>query len=55
MKGARKLGIRAGNWLTKEQASQILQAPDTATVKGKRDRAVLALLIGCGLRRSEVA
>ena len=25
------------------------------TVKGLRDRAILALLIGCGLRRSEVA
>jgi integrase len=29
--------------------------PDLSTLKGKRDRAMLALLIGCGLRRSEAA
>ena len=55
VKGARKLGVRAGNWLTKEQASQLLRAPDPASLQGKRDRAILALLIGCGLRRSELA
>ncbi len=55
LKGARKLGVRAGNWLTKEQASELLHSPDTGTLKGKRDRALLALLIGCGLRRSEMA
>ncbi len=55
LKGARKLGVRAGNWLTKEQASQLLHAPATGTLKGKRDRALLALLLGCGLRRSELA
>jgi integrase len=47
--------VRAGNWLIKEQAEQLLAAPDTATLKGKRDRALLALLMGCGLRRNEVA
>ncbi len=55
LKGARKLGVRAGNWLTKEQASQLIHAPDPETLKGKRDRALLTLLIGCGLRRSELA
>jgi len=55
LKGARKLGIRAGNWLTKEQASQLLHAPDTGALKGKRDRALLAMLLGCGLRRDELA
>ena len=29
--------------------------PDKETLKGCRDRAVLALLIGCGLRRAELA
>jgi integrase len=55
LKGARKPGVRAGNWLTREQASQLLHAPDRQTVNGRRDCALLALLIGCGLRRSEVA
>jgi integrase/recombinase XerD len=53
--GARKRGTRTGNWLTKEQASALLQAPRPATLKGKRDRALLGLLIGCGLRRAELA
>jgi integrase/recombinase XerD len=52
--GARSEGPRAGNWLTAAQASQLLSLPDPATVKGKRDRAILGLLVGCGLRRDEL-
>jgi integrase len=55
VRGARKLGVRTGNWLTKEQARELLRAPNAGSLKGKRDRAVLGLLIGCGLRRSELA
>jgi integrase len=33
----------------------LLDAPDTATFKGVRDQAILAVLPGCGLRRSEPA
>ena len=29
--------------------------PDPETLKGKRDRAILAVLLGCGLRRRELA
>ena len=47
--------MRVGNWLTKEQAEQLLAAPDTSILKGKRDRALLSLLLGCGLRRNELA
>lgn len=32
-----------------------MQAPDPETLKGKRDRAILAVLLGCGLRRRELA
>jgi site-specific recombinase XerC len=32
-----------------------LQAPDPETLKGKRDRAILAVLLGCGLRGRELA
>jgi len=55
VRGAKALGVRAGNWLTKEQAEQLIAAPDLATLKGKRDRVILALMLGCGLRRNEVA
>lgn len=54
VRGARQLGVREGNWLTLEEARLLLAAPDPRTLKGKRDRAILALLIGCGLRRSEM-
>jgi site-specific recombinase XerD len=55
VKGIPFRGRRTGNWLTKEEAQMWLNAPDTKTLKGVRDRAVLALLIGCGLRRAEAA
>src|SRR6266567_2566535 len=55
VKGVKKLGVRLGNWLTAEQAVALWQAPDNEQLKGKRDRAFLALLLACGLRRHEVA
>lgn len=55
VKGAKKLGVRLGNWLTAEEARRFWQAPDPDTLKGKRDRAILATLLGCGLRRRELA
>jgi site-specific recombinase XerD len=54
VRGVKNEGVRAGNWLTREQARELLLAPDTSTLKGKRDRAILAVLLGCGLRRSEL-
>jgi site-specific recombinase XerD len=55
VKGARSEGRRTGNWLTREEAQAWLGAPDKRMMKGRRDRALLAVLIGCGLRRSEAA
>ena len=55
VKGVASKGIRLGNWLTAKQAQALLNAPDVTTNKGLRDRAILAVLLGCGLRRSEVA
>jgi site-specific recombinase XerD len=55
VKGARQEGRRTGNWLTREEAQVWLGAPDVRTMRGRRDRVVLAILIGCGLRRSEAA
>lgn len=53
--GVRREGTRAGNWLTLAQAQALLNAPDVSTLKGLRDRAILAVLLGCGLRRTEAA
>src|SRR5581483_6332647 len=51
--GVKQQGCRAGNWLSRGQAEALINCPDASTLKGKRDRAVLALLVGCGLRRGE--
>jgi integrase len=53
VKGVKKLGVRVGNWLTAEQGHLLWQAPDSHRMKGKRDRALVALLLACGLRRHE--
>jgi len=55
IKGVKMKGVRVGNWLSVPQAQALLNAPDAAMKKGLRDRAILAVLLGCGLRRSEVA
>ena len=54
VKGVKKLGCRLGNWLSVEQARVLWQLPDPDTLKGKRDRAIVAVLLGCGLRRREL-
>src|SRR6202166_1067208 len=54
VKGAKKLGMRLGNWLTVEEARSLWQLPRADCLKGKRDRAILAVLLGCGLRRGEL-
>ena len=55
VKGITTRGVRLGNWLTLEQAQALINTPDKTRLKGLRDRAILALMIGAGLRRSEVA
>ncbi|MGA2882240.1 MAG: site-specific integrase [Bryobacteraceae bacterium] len=55
VKGVKKLGVRLGNWLTADQSQALWQAPDRDRIKGKRDRALLAVLLACGLRRHELA
>src|ERR1035437_696921 len=55
VKGVASKGVRLGNWLSVQQAQKLLNAPDATTTKGLRDRAILAVLLGCGLRRAEVA
>ena len=49
------MGVRVGNWLTVEQGKQLLEATSSDTLRSKRNRAILSLLlIGCGLRRAEL-
>ena len=54
VKGAKRLGVRIGNWLTVPQSRTLLGESRSDSLRGKRDRAILALLIGCGLRRAEL-
>jgi hypothetical protein len=54
VKGAPRRGHRIGNGLTRERAQELLSLPDRESLKGKRDYAILALLLGCGLRRTEL-
>jgi len=54
VKGVRRLGVRVGNWLTAEQGKRLLGATGVDTLRGKRNHAMLSILIGCGLRRAEL-
>ncbi len=54
VKGVKRLGWKIGNWLTGNQAQELLNAVSSDTLRGRRDGAMLGLLLGCGLRRSEV-
>jgi integrase len=55
VKGAKKHGVRIGNWLTAEQSKSLLAACRSERLRDKRDYAIIAVLLGCGLRRAELA
>ncbi len=55
VKGVKKLGVKVGNWLTAEQGRRLLAAGWGDSLRCKRDYAALVILLGCGLRRAEVA
>ena len=55
IKGVPSHGVRVGNWLSLRQAQALLNMPDIGSKKGLRDRAMFAALLGCALRRSELA
>ncbi len=54
VKGVRRLGVRLGNWLTPEQGRRLLDCAVPSTMRELRDHAMVAMLIGCGLRRAEL-
>ena len=55
VKGAKKFGVRVGNWLTAEQGKRLLGVFDRQTLRGSRDYAMVSVLLGCRLRRAELA
>ena len=54
VKGVRRIGVRLGNWLTAEQGKRLLAGVERGSLRGKRNYAMLALLIRCGLRRGKL-
>jgi len=54
VKGVKRLGRKVGNWLSGNQAQDLVRAASKNNLQGRRDTAILGLLLGCGLRRSEV-
>jgi integrase len=54
VKGVKQLGFRSGNWLSVEQSSEVLKHACGDSIRAKRDYAMLAMLFGCGFRRSEL-
>ena len=54
VKGAKRLGVRVGNWLTVEQGKKLLAVHSGKHLRDLRNHAALAMLLGCGLRRAEL-
>jgi len=54
VRGVKQLGFRSGNWLSVEQSSEVLKHACGDSMREKRDYAMLAMLFGCGFRRSEL-
>src|ERR671924_517539 len=52
--GVRRIGVRLGNWLTPEQGRRLLECAAPSSPRELRDHAMVAMLIGCGLRRAEL-
>ena len=52
---APKLGVYLPSVLSEEEVDRIIRCVDTSSWMGKRDRAILEILYGCGLRVSEAS
>jgi integrase len=49
------VGSKAHTWLTQAEVKRLLDSVDQASIPGQRDRLILGLLVGAGLRREELA
>jgi site-specific recombinase XerD len=54
VRGTPNRASRAGHWLTRNQAQDLIELPAADSKKGIRDRVILAMLLGCGLCRDEL-
>lgn len=54
IRSEKKEGRRTGNWLTLEQFERLIDSISVASLAGRRDRALLSVLMGCALRRDEL-
>jgi len=55
VKGVKQLGSRLGNWLSSDQAKLLLENAEGEDLRSIRDLAMMAVLLGCGLRRAELS
>lgn len=55
VKGVKQLGHRAGNWINLEQSKSLLEKSNDETLRNNRELAMISILLGCGLRRAELA
>jgi integrase len=55
VKGVKQLGARLGNWLSSDEARSLLENTDGEDLRSIRNLAMMAVLLGCGLRRAELS
>ena len=54
VKGVKQLGSRLGDWVSSDQAKLLLKNADGEDFRSIRDIAMMAVVLGCGLRRAEL-
>ena len=54
-KASGSMGFELATGLTIQQGQTLLHSFDRNTLRGKRDYAMVAVLLGCGLRRAELS
>jgi len=47
VQGVKRLGRKIGNWLSRSQSQELVNAASKADLRGRRDGAIVGLLLGC--------